>query len=367
MNSKERRYDLDWWRVISIFAVYLHHIGMPFNGDDFHIMNEDSSKLLDDVMVFFEQFRLPMLFLISGVGTVFAFQKRNWIQFIKERSSRLLIPLFFGVLVIVPPQTFFENFSFFNSYFDVYGKSFSFEVNHLWFLENLFFLSIFCIPVILFFKGKRFKEVLSALEKLSSKKYGMFLWVLPLIIIKVISKKYFPTDSKDIINLSSSLFYGYFFIAGILIHQSEVIWNALQKYRLFNLKITIVSVIIFYSYYFFPEQWMPKGVSNVILWDIWYIVSTILSWCLIITALGYGQKSLNKKSAILPKLNRAAYPFYIVHQTVIVGVAYYVVQFEWSIFSKIGVLFIISSMIILVLYRLLIFPFKITRFLFGMK
>lgn len=71
--TTNRRFDLDWLRVISVFVVFLHHVCMPFNGDDFHIMNSESSKLPDDVMVYFEQFRLPLLFFVSGVGTIFAF------------------------------------------------------------------------------------------------------------------------------------------------------------------------------------------------------------------------------------------------------------------------------------------------------
>ncbi|WP_048331323.1 acyltransferase family protein [Bizionia psychrotolerans] len=81
MDTNSRRYDLDWLRVIAILAVYFHHLCMPFNGDDFHIMNAESSKLLDDIMVFFEQVRLPLLFLISGTGTVLAFSKRTWKHF----------------------------------------------------------------------------------------------------------------------------------------------------------------------------------------------------------------------------------------------------------------------------------------------
>ncbi len=95
MQTSTRRYDIDWWRVIAIIGVYLHHVGMPFNGDGFHIMNSESSKLLDDIMVFFEQFRLPLLFIISGVGTMYAFSKRSVWQFVKERTYRLLIPLIF--------------------------------------------------------------------------------------------------------------------------------------------------------------------------------------------------------------------------------------------------------------------------------
>ena len=67
--------ELDWLRVILILAVFLHHVCMPFNGDGWHIMNNESSKILDDIMVYFEQFRLPILFFISGSGSVILLSK----------------------------------------------------------------------------------------------------------------------------------------------------------------------------------------------------------------------------------------------------------------------------------------------------
>jgi glucan biosynthesis protein C len=75
IDSNQRLTELDWLRVILIFAVFIHHVLMPFNGDNWHIMNNESSKLLDDVMVYFEQFRLPILFFISGAGAVILLSK----------------------------------------------------------------------------------------------------------------------------------------------------------------------------------------------------------------------------------------------------------------------------------------------------
>ena len=252
MIQKKRRYDLDWFRVIAILAVYLHHIAMPFNGDDFHIMNSESSKILDDVMVFFEQFRLPLLFLISGTGTMFAFSKRTWLQFVKERSKRLLIPLFFGVLIIVPPQTYFEYLGSYNSYFDVY-KNFSFSVNHLWFIENLFVMSIVLIPVILLLKSSKSDSVIKRLDAVSSKKQGILLWVIPLILITIFLKKLFPSDSNAITNLSTTFYYGYFFVSGMVFTSSMHIWDYLKTYRKFNFIAFLISFILFYGYYFLPS------------------------------------------------------------------------------------------------------------------
>lgn len=366
MTEKKRRYDLDWFRVIAILAVYLHHIGMPFNGDKFHIMNSESSKMLDDIMVFFEQFRLPLLFLISGTGTMFAFSKRTWIQFLKERSTRLIIPLIFGVLFIVPPQTYYEDVNKYSSYMDVYKDS-SFETNHLWFIENLFILSIGLIPLILLLKSSKSVKLINILDIISSKKYGVLLWVIPLIIITVFLKKIYPSDSKDITNLSSTFYYGYFFVSGMLFTSSKNIWNYLKSHRKLNFMAFVISTILFYVYYLLPSEYVSPYLSISNRWSIWYLVCALVSWTLVTTLLGYGQIWFNKKSTLLKKCNDAIYPFYILHQTIIIILGYYIIQLNVSILSKIVLLILTSFPLIIIIYKLFIYPFKISRMLFGMK
>ncbi|MFI8604212.1 acyltransferase [Cellulophaga baltica] len=366
MEEKKRRYDLDWFRVIAILAVYLHHIGMPFNGDTFHIMNADSSKLLDDIMVFFEQFRLPLLFLISGTGTIYASSKRTWLQFLKERSTRLIIPLIFGVLFIVPPQTYYEHIATYSSYLDVY-KSGAFETNHLWFIENLFVYSVVLIPLILFLKSSKSHSIIRFLDTISAKKYGILLWVLPLLIITILLKKVYPSDSKAITNLSSTFYYGYFLVAGMLFATSNMSWTHLKAYRKFNARAFILSTVIFYGYYLLPNTYIAPYLSINARWNVWYLVCGLVSWTLITTVLGYGQIWFYKKSRFLQKCNEAIYPFYILHQTIIVILGYYIIQLELPIVAKIAILLITSFPVIILIYRLLIYPFKIPRLLFGMK
>tara|TARA_R110000868_G_scaffold4211_7_gene26501 strand:+ start:30796 stop:31959 length:1164 start_codon:yes stop_codon:yes gene_type:complete len=364
--ENKRRYDIDQLRVIAILAVYFHHIGMPFNGDKFHIMNGDASKILDDIMVFFEQFRLPLLFLISGTGTMFAFSKRTWWQFVKERNARLLIPFFFGVVFIVPPQTYFEFMDAYSSYFQIY-EQLDFRVNHLWFIWNLFIISMAVIPLILFLKSAKAHFFIHRLEVIGFRKFGVLLWVLPLIIITLILKKYYPTDEKNISNLSSTFFYGYYFIAGMVLATSKHIWGYLKAYRKFNFITFIVCSILFYGYYYLPSAFISPYLSIPVRWSIWYVVSMLVGWTLVITLLGYAQIWFTKNSTLLKKSNEAIYPFYILHQTVIIVLAYYIVQLEMSIPVKMIVLIFTSFPLIIIIYRFLIYPFKIPRILFGMK
>jgi glucan biosynthesis protein C len=366
MDTTTRRYDLDWLRVIAILAVYFHHLGMPFNGDGFHIMNSESSKLLDDIMVYFEQFRLPLLFLISGTGTLLAFSKRTWKQFSKERTGRLLIPLIFGILFIVPPQTYFQYINEYSSYWQLYTSG-RFETNHLWFIENLYIISLLVIPLIIFLKSQKSQGFKTWFERISSHKMGLLLGGLPLIILTVVLKRYYPTGSSSLTNFSETFFYTYFFITGILFASSQLFWENLKKYRRFHLVTFIISTLLFYSYYFVPNDFIEPYLSTSVRWDIWYGLCCLLGWCFVLTLLGYGQVYLNKPSLWLKRMNEAIYPFYILHQTVIVIFGYYIIQLNVNIPVKMILLFISSFFVIVLLYRLLIYPFKITRVLFGMK
>ncbi|HCY80982.1 MAG TPA: hypothetical protein DHV22_04925, partial [Xanthomarina gelatinilytica] len=181
------------------------------------------------------------------------------------------------------------------------------------------------------------------------------------------SKKYYPNDSKSIENLSSTLFYGFFFVAGIVMAVTPNIWISLKKNRKPSFIISLVVLVLFYVYYYLPSELASSYLSLSSRWDIWYGISSLLSWSLLITALGYGQVWMNRQSKLLAKLNEAIYPFYILHQTVIVVFAYYIVQLDLSIGAKLLLLLFSTFPTIVILYRFLVYPFKVTRLFFGMK
>ena len=178
--------ELDWLRVILIFAVFLHHVCMPFNRDGWHIMNNESSKVLDDIMVYFEQFRLPILFFISGVGSVILLSKITVRKFVLNKFLRLFIPLLAGSLLVIPPQTYIENIVELQSYWQEYPQlALNFETNHLWFIEYLLVFFLFAIPLNKFFSSSLGVVVVNSVQKLSKYKIGLYLLVILLIVIKV--------------------------------------------------------------------------------------------------------------------------------------------------------------------------------------
>ncbi len=366
LKSTVRLSELDWLRVILILAVFLHHVLMPFNGDDWHIMNNESSKLLDDIMVYFEQFRLPMLFFISGVGAVILLSKVTVLKFTKDKVLRLFIPLLAGSLFVIPPQTYIENINAMQSYWREYpALALKFETNHLWFIEYLFVFFLLAIPLNKLFASSLGTSIINALQKLSNYKAGLYSLVILLIIIKVYFSLMFPSDDKKIENLSSSAFYFFFFIAGMLFIRSKAIWQAICEQRFYNLLLLFFSTILFYAYYYSPD--LSEYLSQDMRWSIWWLVCCLVAWSAFLTILGYAQCYFTKTPKWLSQSNELIYPFYIFHQTVIVVIGYYVIAWQAPISLKIIALLVLSFLITSIICWFIIKPFRILRLLFGLK
>jgi glucan biosynthesis protein C len=93
----------------------------------------------------------------------------------------------------------------------------------------------------------------------------------------------------------------------------------------------------------------------------------ITTWLLLIAFLGFGRKVLNFTNKALRYASEAAYPVYILHQTVIVLIGYYVVQWDIGAWPKFLIIGVASMLAVLLVYEVLVRRTSATRFLFGMK
>ena len=358
--------ELDWLRVVLILAVFLHHAMMPFNGDDWHIMNAQSSKLLDDIMVYFEQLRLPVLFFIAGVGSAILLHKVANGKFLKDKFFRLFIPLLIGIVLIVPPQGYFENKDRYESYWQAYPSLLAdFEMNHLWFIGYLVIFSLLAVPIYAIFKTSLMKNWVVKLEYLALKSSGLMYLALALVVLRVGLKFVFPSSDNDIENLSSSLFYFYFFLAGMLFIQSEKVWISLSQHRRQSLYWLIAFSAIFYAYYFAPD--LRDVLSLNVRRSIWWGLTSLVSWSALLAMLGYAQHYLSSTPAWLKTSNELIYPFYIFHQTVVVILAYYIVQWQSTVPVKALAVAVVAFLITAGICLVLIYPFNLIRKIFGLK
>ena len=358
--------ELDWLRVILIFAVFLHHVFMPFNGDGWHVMNGESSKVLDDIMVYFEQIRLQVLFFIAGAGSLLLLNKVDSVSFLKSKLHRLLVPLLVGMIFIVPPQNYFENISEYKNFTDAYTQlMWSFDNNHLWFIEYLIVFMVLASPLYKLIKSPFGLGLQQKLDTLSASKYGLAGLALPLIVIRLVTKAYFPENNNQIENLSVSLYFFYFFIVGMFFINSRDVWVNLVNHRLIHLKLLILVSVLFYSYYYSPD--LSDYASLFVRWQIWWLLCTLVSWAGLLTIVGYAIHLCKTTPKWLKAINELIYPFYIFHQTIIVCFAYYIVQWELGIAFKSITLLVSSLLVTSAICFWLIKPIKPMRYLFGLK
>lgn len=376
-GTQARRNDLDWLRLIAIIILLFFHTGMLFNPWEWHIKNPEQSESFRYWMIWLHFWRMPLLLFISGAGTFMALSKRTPRQYAGERFKRLFIPLVFGMFVVVPPQIYFEHIHEYNGYFDFYRTVFnfvpypegSFSWHHLWFVAYLFVYSLIALPFLLFLRSERAIGFRRKVTVFLSTPFGLLaVPSLIIVITQVILRPYFPDETHDLLNdWAFFTFYFCFFIFGMLCYSQKDLWENIGKNRNYLLAASLFVLIPFYGCYLHFREML------VLPWDlntvetIFDVTATFLSWFTVITVIAFGQHFLNKPHPWLKHFNEGLYPFYILHQTVIIAIGYYICQLSISIFWKFWIVSMLTLLTCLILYFLLIRPFDFVRIFFGLK
>lgn len=367
----ERRYDLDWLRVIAFALLIFYHIGMFFVPWNWHVKNNIQYTWLEYPMTFLNRWRMPLLFIISGMGMAFSLRKRTAAQFSVERIIRLLVPLIFGILVIVPPQVYIErlvNDQFVGSYLNFWSLTVdeillfgNFSWHHLWFIPYILAYSLILIPVCKYFIIKPDNSFVRYVTKLSHSKWGLYWLVLPLFLMESFLDPFFPITHglvDDWYNFTYNLvlfFYGF-----VLIIVGKPFFETAGKY----FKSYLLVGIIFFSVFMFIVKNFEDG------WQRHFIeaaVNQINMWSWLLALFGLASVYLNRKSSVIIYCNTAVYPFYILHQTVIVVLAYFLMNKQLNLFAKFSLLVLGTLVVCWLLYDLLIKRFSILRLFMGLK
>ncbi len=371
-----RRYDLDWLRTIAIFILLFFHTGMWFNPWEWHVKNNELSESFRYWMIWSHFWRMPLLLFISGAGTYMAFGKRSVKAFAGERFKRLFVPVVFGMFVVVPPQIYFEHIKEYTGYWDFYKTVFnfvpypegSFSWHHLWFVVYLLLYSLAAIPLLRFLRSEKAGQFKDKLFNWFSTPAGILLIPAVFIFItQVILRPYFPDEEHNLTDLGFMVFYGCFFLFGILMYSNQKIWSAIGASRIYLLVAALLILIPFYGTYFHFREFYQLPWEERTVEIIFDVTGIFLSWFTVITVIAFGQHYLNRPHPWLAKINEGLYPFYILHQTVIIWIGYYICQLEWSISAKFWSISFLTLISCVGFYLLFIRPFNFMRFLFGMK
>lgn len=344
-----RRNEIDWIRNIAILMLFPYHTAVIFdNMGSFFIKAEYSNTIATNFIATTFFWYMPLLFFLAGASTYHAFGKRNTRTYIKERCSKLLVPLVIGILTVVPSQVYYalrwrgeytgNVFEFYRNFLfrvtDFKGTDGAFTPAHLWFIMFLFVISLLAIPIIKWIntdKGELFID--SAKSKYLNYK-GFFLAYGIFMMAELVPRL---GDKSLIQNLL-------IFIFGYICYSDEDFTNKIDLKRKKCLVISIIGTVISVTVYNLAYTVVPPRLALVIL----VICTNAVVIPVILTIIGYGRRFLTKNNWLLKKLNAHSFYIYILHQPILIACAYYILPLNMSGIIKVSLILILSLTITLI-------------------
>jgi len=348
MLRAERRYDIDWLRVITIGLLLIYHIAIVFQPWGVFIQFIQSNQSLESLwipMSALNIWRIPLLFFVSGMGVCFAIRKRDWKSLMTERSKRILLPFLFGVFFIVPLHVFiWQNY---------YKQELNYVVNpsHLWFLANIFLYVFILSPVFFYLKKNENGRIVQAFKKLMKYPLGLLAVILPFVLEAIIV-------NPDPFEMYAMTWHGFFlgllafFFGFLFVLSGSNFWQTILKWRWLFLGIALTMYLIrLIAFELKTPNFLMAIESNI--------------W--IFAVFGFAYKYLNRPSKALSYLSQGAYPIYILHMVFMFWGSVLILPLALPIFAKFLLVIAFTSIGCFAVYELLIKRIAILRPLFGLK
>lgn len=320
LASTNRLFFLDWLRILAFTTLVLYHVGMYYVSWSFHVKSPFAGPGLEPWMKLTEPWRLSLLFMVSGAATSLMLKSGPRRALVRRRSAQLLLPLMCGVVLVVPPQSYYEvvqKFGYSAGYLDFLRLYFSGyrgfcssgqclilpTWNHLWFLPYLWVYTLLACGVVALWPGAR----QAASQAVEAALRGVWLMLIPIaaiLAVRLTLFERFPTTHALFGDWFSHAMYLSMFVMGGALATSKLMWERLAVMRRPALLLALVfwAVLVFIR----PAKPLEHGVV------------AIYQWSALVAAFGFSAAYLNRDSPLRSRLTEAVFPVYILHQTVII-------------------------------------------------
>jgi len=381
--ASKRLYYLDWLRVLAILMVFLFHAVHPFDYGDWQVKNVEQSEIITIILTLLGIWGMPFFFLVSGAASWFALLRRSPNQYIRERFYRLLLPFIVGTILFSPLELYIEwanrvqrgvtSLTFqqyvvstlpantLSSWFTPRWFGYGF---HLWFLGFLFCFALITLPLFLWLKQPTGQRFLEWMARLSEKHGTLLLFAIPLGLFNILLLPFFPAehDWADFVYLMG------FFALGFILYADERFQHAIRRDRwiLFGAAtLVVVGLLVMYLAGIPVVEYSetPGTASYLLLQFLGGVIA--VGYCL--TMLYVGMRFLDFSNQWLRYGQEAILPFFVLHQPVIIVIAFFVVQWSVSIWVKLPVVVVSSFLVTIGLYELVVKRIRPLRVAFGMK
>jgi peptidoglycan/LPS O-acetylase OafA/YrhL len=355
--ATDRRLDLDWLRIIAFGLLILYHTGMFYVTWDFHVKSSRASATIEPLMLLINPWRLTLLMFIAGAATRFLSDKLSPQRFAAQRLARLLPPLLLAMFVIVPPQSWYELVEaieamppgqaaqgpalladFYIRYVsgtggwcDADGCLLTPTYNHMWFVAYLIVYTLAIIPLL-----PLLRRVPAAGFRLL---HGPLLILVPWLVMAALRLTLFPIfgethDVRQDWYLHALYFTMFLFGYGIARHQP--FFDRCVALRWPALGIALVCWLAVAVY----DRATSDAVSPAEgLLAVMRCVHELDAWCAIVAAIGFAHRHLRGHDGPLRRtLTEAIFPFYLIHQTIIVVAGHHLDALGLSLWVEVPLL-----------------------------
>jgi len=328
-----RRHDIDALRVLAFGLLILYHAAMLYvagAGWDFHLKSSNTTEWLQYPMLFLNRWRMELLFLVSGLAVNFMRRRGSLGRLAGKRSLRLLLPLVFGMLVVIPIQPYVQGLAnhlvepgfghFLLRYWGggpwpagaFTGWQYGFTWNHLWYLPYLWVYTMLLLALLPLLESRTGQRLRGACLKLRGARL-LLLPALPLLLWASWLASRYPVSGALWGNWYAHAIYATVFLYGYLLGTDAGLWTELARLRRASL---LTALGCFAGYYLLGIQTLSDAAALPLVLAA-RALHYLYLWSAIVAVLGWGHAYLDRPFRWLPYAREAVYPWYVLHQSLL--------------------------------------------------
>lgn len=386
---QRRRHDIDALRVIAFAILIIYHVSCVYAAQsDFHVTSSFRHPWLDYAQIVINRWRMPLLFAISGIAIGLSLPGRDPVRFASLRTWRLLLPLVFGMLAIVPVQAYCEGVSngmvepgfwaFMQRYWQLQpwpagsfaGAEHGVTWNHLWYLAYLWVYTLVLLalaPLLKSDPARRLQAWLATHVHAAALLLpaGLFFGYLMLL------KPRFPESHALVGDWYLHAEYLTVFVLGYLVANDESFWGTVLRLRWHTLALALVAICVELSLKWASQYLTAAEIPAIALGLDWGMVETgaraLYLWSALLAIFGWGKALLDRPFRWSSYATEAVYPWYILHQSVLVLVAYWLIPLQLGTSWEPALVLLGTVAGCLLLHEFVIRRATLLRPLFGLR
>lgn len=381
LTGTGRRPELDYLRIAAVLLVFTAHVAQIFSPfDSWHIDSTERSHVLGLFTVLMGPWLMPLFMLVAGASSWYALQRQSVAGFFRARVIRLLVPLVAGTFLVIPPQMYYRSLArgtFEGSYLAFYPRFFdgvypegNFSYGHLWFLVYLFLLMTAALPALHFLRGRTGRAWLARTATWCSGGVRILWLAVPLATTQLVLRVPFTQTTGAVVNdWATHAWFLLVFLFGFALMADERLLDAVdQQWRRILLPaLASLGLLLAWAW---PGDIYARIPGEASLWYVgWWVNFTLASWASLVVILGAVRHQLARPApAPAPALRRwseATYPFYILHQPVVVFVAFHIVDWPLTLPQRFAAI-AMASLILTTLMLETVRRIPLIRHVFGL-